>query len=66
MMESASDSGKVETTERLSLYLTETDWNGMLKKMEECGIEKSKAIEMMKERRAKFVKACETYYSNGI
>ena len=48
------------------LPVTETDWNGMLKKMQECGIEKSKAIEMMKERRAKFVKACETYYSNGI
>ena len=52
--------------EDYSLPMTENDWNEMLMKMESCGIEKPKAIEMMKERRAKFTKACELYFSNGI
>ena len=33
--------------------------------MEECGVKRAKAIKMIKERRGKFVKECEIYFSNG-
>ena len=48
-----------------SLPTTEVEWDSMLKKLEECGVERAKAIEMMKERRGKFVKACKIYFTNG-
>ena len=42
--------------EDFSLPTTENEWDSMLKKLEECGVERAKAIEMMKERRVKFIK----------
>ena len=51
--------------EDFTLPTTEVEWDSMLKKLEDCGVERAKAIEMMKERRGKFVKACKNYFNDG-
>ena len=46
-----------------ALPTTEKEWNKMLKKLAECGVEREKAVEMLKEQRERFINACEKYFS---
>ena len=41
---------------------TSEEWKSMMKMMDDCGIEKEKAMEMIKERKNKFIQACVDYY----
>ena len=47
--------------EDFSLPRNKSEWEAMLSKMKECGIEEEKVVEMMKERKGKFEKAYEAY-----
>ena len=46
-----------------NLPTTEEEWNQMLKKLEECGVDRAKAIEILRERREKFIQACSIHFS---
>ena len=47
-----------QNPEDFNLSITETGSNSMMKKLEDCGILRDKAVEIMKERRENFIEAC--------
>ena len=47
--------------EDYNLPRSETEWNSMMSKMNDCGIDSSKASEIIREREKKFVTACEAF-----
>ena len=40
---------------------TEAEWDSMMSRMKECGMDQIKASEIMRERKDKNVKACKLY-----
>ena len=52
---------KMPKPEDYCLPRNRTEWDSMFSKMQECGITKEKASEIMKERQDKFERACEAH-----
>ena len=47
--------------EDFGLPMNESEWEVMWSKMKECGINKEKAVEIMRERQDKYDKACKSF-----
>ena len=47
-----------------NLPITEEEWKSMMKKMKDCGIDEKKAMAMIKERKTKFIEACQTHFNS--
>ena len=44
----------------------EAEWNLLLSKMKECGIDHNKAIEIMREKREKYIEACLLFHNKNV
>ena len=51
--------------EDINLPRSEAEWDSMMKRMSECGIDTFKSSEIMRERKEEFNGACEIYKSKS-